>query len=366
MLFLLPLTLFSLFSTCILFAATQSCSQSNNKITRGNLELSTDCNATQFCDTNGQCQPKGCRRDEFPFGYGKAQNLPTLCPKGQFCPDEGDACQTLLPVGSQCQLNRDDQCAPPDNWKDLAGTITQNFNGSVCLQTLCQFANVTVGNTCIVDNTAYNAYYSNGSDFIDVVSRSNCQKDLYCDATANPTVCVQKKNFGQPCGADKECTSGNCLQSLTCGMAPDAPKHFATWVYIVVAVAILGGMVGTLVALWFIHSRHRTANVEKRMQYWREQNAFRQNIMQMRETARSSIMSYPRDGNASNRSSRINIGLNTEDSQVPMLAGRGGPSSLRNQIHDDDHAGGDAYATNNRQGQVQRGMSFGKSTSTRI
>jgi hypothetical protein len=88
--------------------------------------------------------------------------------------------------------------------------------------------------------------------------------------------------------------------------------------------------------------------------------------MQMRETARSSIMSYPRDGNASNRSSRINIGLNTEDSQVPMLAGRGGPSSLRNQIHDDDHAGGDGYATSNRQGQVQRGMSFGKSSSTRI
>jgi hypothetical protein len=86
--------------------------------------------------------------------------------------------------------------------------------------------------------------------------------------------------------------------------------------------------------------------------------------MQMRETARSSIMSYPRDGTASNRSSRI--GLGTEDSQIPMLAGRGNPSSLRNQISDDVQHGGDVYATSNRQGQMQLGMSFGKSSSTRI
>lgn len=33
--------------------------------------------------------------------------IPDRCPKGQFCPDEEDACQALLPVGSVCQLNRD-------------------------------------------------------------------------------------------------------------------------------------------------------------------------------------------------------------------------------------------------------------------
>jgi hypothetical protein len=156
MIFSLPSTLFYFLSTYTLLATAQSCSQSNNKITPGNLQLSTDCSAMQFCDGNGQCQPKGCRKDEFPFGFGKEQNLPPLCPKGQFCPDEGDACQPLLAVGSSCQLNRDgellkwnnlsettkwlnslDECAPPDNYKELAGTITQNFNGSICLQTTC-------------------------------------------------------------------------------------------------------------------------------------------------------------------------------------------------------------------------------------
>jgi len=365
MIFLLPSTLVFFFATATLHADAQSCSQTNNKIVPGNLELRTDCSATQYCDSNGQCQPKGCRKDEFPFGYGPAQNLPPLCPKGQFCPDEGDACQPLIAVGNSCQLNRDDECAPPDNWKELAGTISQNSNGSLCLQTLCMFANVTVGNQCMVDNTPYIAYSSNGSEFIDVVSRSNCRKDLYCDAQSNPTVCVQRNSIGEKCEADKECTSNNCLQSLVCGPAPDAPKQFATWVYVVVAIAIIGGMIGTLVALFFIHSRNRTQTLEKRMQYWREQNAFRQNIMQMRETARSSILSYSRDGTASNRSSRI--GLSTEDSQIPMLSGRGNPSSLRNQISDDDRdSGDDSFAGVNKRGQLNRGMSFGKSSNTRI
>jgi len=363
MLFLLPTTLLSLLSTHTLLAFAQNCSQADNKIAAGNLELVTDCGPTQYCDSNGRCQPKGCRSDEFPFGYGPAQNLPPMCPQGQFCPDEGDACQPLLAVGSQCQLNRDDECAPPDNWKELAGTITQNFNGSICLMTSCNFANITVGNQCTVDNTPYIGYSTNGSEFIDVVSRSNCEKSLYCDATASPPVCVQKKNLGSSCDADKECTSNNCLGNLTCGLAPDAPKQFATWVYVVVAIAIIGGMIGTLIALWFIHSRHRSANLEKRMQYWREQNAFRQNIMQMRETARSSILTYPRDGASSNRSSRI--GLNTEDSQVPMLSSRGNPSSLRNQFTDDQD-GDDMYAASNRLGQAPHGMGFGQSSGTRI
>lgn len=108
MILILPTTLLSLLSSYTLIASAQSCSQSNNKITPGNLQLSTDCSPTQFCDSNGQCQPRGCRNQEFPFGFGKEQqSLPTLCSKSQFCPDEGDACQDLLAVGSPCQLNRD-------------------------------------------------------------------------------------------------------------------------------------------------------------------------------------------------------------------------------------------------------------------
>ena len=85
----------------------------------------------------------------------------------------------------------------------------------------------------------------------------------------------------------------------------------------------------------------------------------------MRETARSSMLSYPRDGTSSNRSSRI--GLNTEDSQIPMLSSRGNPSGLRNQFTDDQDADDMFVTGNNRQGHMPHGgMSFGKSSVARI
>ena len=74
-------------------------------------------------------------------------------------------------------------------------------------------------------------------------------------------------------------------------------------------------MIGTLIALFFIHRRNRDAEREKRLQYWREQNAFRQNIMQMQESARASIFSATPHG--SRRSTMF--GVTTEDSQAPML-----------------------------------------------
>lgn len=56
------------------------------------------------------CQPKGCRRDEFPFGYGQFDILPPRCALDQFCPDEEDECRPLIEVGGACQLNRDGEC----------------------------------------------------------------------------------------------------------------------------------------------------------------------------------------------------------------------------------------------------------------
>ncbi|KAI3615564.1 hypothetical protein WG66_011765 [Moniliophthora roreri] len=66
---------------------------------------------------------------------------------------------------------------------------------------------------------------------------------------------------------------------------------------------------GTLLVLFLVHRRQRDIDREKRMQYWREQNAFHQNLNQMREAVRASILSFPgasnspfRDGNYSDES----------------------------------------------------------------
>ncbi|GJJ06569.1 hypothetical protein Clacol_000762 [Clathrus columnatus] len=260
----------------------------------------------------------GCRRDEFPLGYAQDAVLPPKCPPGQFCPDEGDACQPLLPVGSPCQLNRDDECAPPPNFKELANKDF-NHNGSVCINFQCFWANATLNEACEDEQMPYIAFGSGNEEFIYVVSRGNCVPGLYCDAAKK--TCLQQKLFGDSCTADKECQSNNCLPSLTCGVSPQAPKHFAIWVYIVVGLGIIGGMVGTLVGLYLLHRRTREEEREKRTQYWREQNAFRQNILQMRDTAKASLLSLSLQGQETPRSSTYNPRehITSEDSSIGIL-----------------------------------------------
>ena len=181
-----PLTLFSVISSLLSFTLAdtasfgESCVLTDNKLQPGTWQFAGDCDPTTFCAPNSTCAHKGCRKDIFPFGYG-SNDLPPLCSKGQFCPDEGDACQNLLPVGSACQLNRDDECEPPSNSKELADTkYGRNVDGAVCLDFTCYWANVTVGNTCVVENTAYIVYGAGDQEAIDIVSRS-VHATLYCD-----------------------------------------------------------------------------------------------------------------------------------------------------------------------------------------
>ena len=87
----------------------QSCVQSANRLQAGTYQFWSQCNSQTWCAPSGVCTAKGCRRDDFPFGYTNG-HLPEKCPQGQFCPDEEDACQSILPVGSPCQLNRDGTC----------------------------------------------------------------------------------------------------------------------------------------------------------------------------------------------------------------------------------------------------------------
>ncbi|KAG5729201.1 hypothetical protein E4T56_gene14559 [Termitomyces sp. T112] len=284
----LPFTIIFFFSYSLVNAGSlnsgDSCNQGENRLQAGTYQFWDECNSQTYCSSGGKCEPKGCRKDDFPFGYTDDEKFPPKCPKGQFCPDEEDQCQNLLPVDSPCQLNRDDQCEPPPNFKELADTTGRglNVNGSVCLNSVCLWANKTLGVDCTVENTAYIAYGAN-SEFIDIVSRGDCRLGLYCDAARK--VCMNEKTLGEACTADKECSSWNCLASGICGVSESVPHHFAVWVYVVVGLGIFGGMFGTLFALFFTHRKQRDEEREKRLQYWREQNAFHQNLLQMRETA---------------------------------------------------------------------------------
>lgn len=84
-----------------------ACNVNDQRLQAGSYQFMTDCDYMTFCNSSGFCDWKSCRRDEYPFGYSSSVPLPPKCPLGSFCPDEEDACQPLLPVGSPCQFNRD-------------------------------------------------------------------------------------------------------------------------------------------------------------------------------------------------------------------------------------------------------------------
>ncbi|CAA7263190.1 unnamed protein product [Cyclocybe aegerita] len=287
----------------------ETCSTGNSRLQTGTFQFWSECNSITYCSARGICEPKGCRKDDFPFGYPQgSDNIPPKCERGEFCPDEASNCQPILPQGSACQLNRDDQCEAPPNFQELADISGRglNFNGSVCLNNVCLWANATVGTRCIFENTPYIAY-GVGGEFIDIVSRDNCRVGLYCDSATQ--VCIQNKLLGDACTADKECESWNCLSTGVCGVPAATPRHFGVWVYVLVALGIIGGMAGTLTGLYVTHRKQREIERAKRAQYWKEQNAFHQNLMQMRETARASIPSLNRGGDYSR----------DDDSQTPIL-----------------------------------------------
>ncbi|KAF4621243.1 hypothetical protein D9613_000652 [Agrocybe pediades] len=308
-----------------------ACSVGNNRLQTGTFQFWSECNSVSFCDeTSSTCVPKRCRKDDFPFGYPQgSSDIPPKCEKGEFCPDEGSDCQPLLAIGSDCQLNRDDQCEAPPNFKELADTSGRglNFNGSVCLNNKCYWANATLGTQCVFENTPYIAYGVSG-EFIDIVSRGNCKIGLYCDSGSS--TCMKNKLLGDACTADKECDSWNCLSSGVCGETAATPHHFGTWVYVLVALGIIGGMSGTLTGLYFAHRKQREQDRAKRAQYWREQNAFHQNLMQMRETARASILSLKTGGRGNEYGSR-----DASDESHSNLQPNGPKASgLRNYIDD--------------------------------
>ena len=160
----IPTTLLFLFlSSSLVYAGdvgeNGGCVVDNNRLQIGTYEFSSDCNSLTYCDSSSNtCKKKGCRRDEFPFGYAPGADLPPKCEDGKFCPDEQDACQDKVPVDSDCQLNRDgtavshprppkkylisahlDECQPPPDAKDLADTSGHGLNvgGAICLNFKC-------------------------------------------------------------------------------------------------------------------------------------------------------------------------------------------------------------------------------------
>jgi len=117
----------------------------------------------------------------------------------------------------------------------------------------------------------------------------------------------------------------NCSPEGKCIVAAATPHHFGAYAYVLVALGILAGMGGTLTGLYLAHRKQRDIEREKRLQYWREQNAFHKNLMQMREAARASLLDLHNGGHSGQESPRSDY----KDLDGPKSSG------LRNYYGDD-------------------------------
>ncbi|GAA6023423.1 hypothetical protein JCM11491_005577, partial [Sporobolomyces phaffii] len=110
-------TVLAVTATVVATTAQPACSPAHDRLSDQTHNFDSDCNATQYCVPSGvggepgvplgTCGLRGCRKDEYPFGYSNVTVLPPLCQVGQYCPDRGDGCKALVPVNGACELNRD-------------------------------------------------------------------------------------------------------------------------------------------------------------------------------------------------------------------------------------------------------------------
>ncbi|KAJ3761990.1 hypothetical protein EV360DRAFT_36592 [Lentinula raphanica] len=269
-------------------AIGEPCSTSRDHLDSSTHKFISDCSDLGYCSgsVNGTCVARTCRRDQFPFGYSPSDTLPPLCPSGSFCPDEGNGCKTQVDPGSACQMNRDEQCARALNWQEISST--ENFYGSICLHSVCMYANGTMGTPCVIDNTTYTDVGLDGLPYTTVVIRDNCRSpDLHCGQTS--LVCEQSRSLGSLCQNDQECEQRNCVAGL-CMEPPETPLHVAPWQYALTAMCIIGAMVATCLMLTLVHKRHRLARYRELREYYLEQSSLRRSMIEMHSAAATVTM----------------------------------------------------------------------------
>ncbi|KLO07956.1 hypothetical protein SCHPADRAFT_881025 [Schizopora paradoxa] len=290
-----------------------NCTVSNNRIDATTHKFLSDCDDRTYCapshsnssspqlnrrDGNntttlvgGTCMKRLCRKDEFQYGFQPTEELPPLCDRGSFCPDEGSGCIPLRPSGSYCELERNYQCAAPPNWGKLSSDFNLNFNGSVCLQSKCLFANVTLGLPCVSEKTTYSGYSAlTGSQQVNyTVANDNCKSakvHLYCDSSSG--VCERMKGLGVDCDNGRECLSTNCVSSR-CVEPPGQPAKVKPWQYALTTLSVIASVVATCVFLTYSHKRARVEKYYEVMDYYNEQMSLRSSIIRLHSAAASRL-----------------------------------------------------------------------------
>lgn len=288
-------------------------------------QLMSDCGYLAWCDpSSNTCAARGCRREEYPFGYSKVERSqwPKKCDSHQFCPDEGSLCMDKIALGGGCQLNRDDECATSESASNVR-----------CLHNICTAVNASLSATCIHENVVYTVFTSDNSSYGSIVSRDNCMNGLYCDSPTS--ICLQRKPNGQSCSADKECMTDFCQDKSYLATTPDnndstgtcAEQPYVTvnrhqlWVYpviVIVAIAVLLILIFTLLK---VHQNQGVRRREKARAYWESQRLINEKARLYKEDKRQRTLSgslLSPNRNTGSRLRSYGTAETSEQSRSPM------------------------------------------------
>lgn len=319
-------------------AIDQPCNLARNRLTSTTHQFLSDCIPSAYCDPVAlTCKAKKCRNDEFPFKFPPdtpETPLPPICGDGQFCPDEGDGCLPQVPPGQNCQIDRDDECQPAPNAADIQSPW--NHKGAICLRFTCFWQNVTVGQPCVVDNTVYTGYRTDGTEFANIVSRDNCLAPmLFCDAQDN--TCKQALDLGADCGSDKQCISRNCGVDNKCHLPAGTVIKIPLWQYIVTGVGIVAFVGIILISLFVMHKRQRAKTQREIREYFHEQTTYRSSIIALHTAARDRTSIYSAsESRFSQYDEHGQMIYRDDDSQRQLMDSNKRASRLRNSVAVDD------------------------------
>jgi hypothetical protein len=208
---------------------------------------------------------------------------------------------------------------------DSCQNADQSTHPVLCLQGLCRLASAALGQTCIIDSTAYLGYNETGHQVIATVTRDDCQVGLYCDETT--LQCTEEKTVGSSCVDNRECIDFNCNADLKiCQVAPQSVHKVPAWSWGLIALLILIGLLSSVFSLHQLHLRHRVDRSEEIDQFFSEQWNYRNSILSMHSAA--AMASSHRDSHLSFRSQSQREG---QDGDNPFIE-----RATREKCQDDD------------------------------
>ncbi|ORY95237.1 hypothetical protein BCR43DRAFT_492665 [Syncephalastrum racemosum] len=211
-----------------------------------------------FCDPKtNTCNYKGCTNTDYIKGWNPAvHKFPQRCPSHTYCPDASSSCQPLVPVGGQCELQRDDECAGTPN--------------NICLNSTCYLKIAPLGGQCSSDITDYISYDAEGYAVHQRIIRDNCTTGTWCQTTT----CVQAKQLGAPCEQDRECLSNTCSPDGMCINGPDVFHTVPGWLWGVLGVAVFLFVLLILIMLYFLQRYQSKKERAKLLKFFGDNEEF--------------------------------------------------------------------------------------------